>query len=410
MNNIQEIPISAHIFEGHLYIKDQNNKWLWRLFRFDGTSLACLSSKKIKLPPHTLLETVDNRHLNIATISSHTSPLLATPKDKSARLTIESSESITAIASYYQLPKWTINIIDISSISILKPNKPFKYPFSTNSTKRFCIRTYNGGCYVMKAHTQDDLERWIFVLSKMWKISQAARNLYHSPLGAQSNPYLVTPVDITKSNSGQMISAEREVEQPQTNVCLSNEKVMWIEEWIKSLEELNFMDNASIPDIKPIPSVSLSTNKPELKRKNSIRHRKRKSFTASSIQPHQPVLDGLHFFQDTQTIYTDNDCLNKEYNHQSLTYHDLVREQRVKVVQNELEETIKVAPPIALSFKDDHSPLENLKNNIYNGSLLLQQPFKVQNDENICLADVRKSLQNMTISNKESNYVLMSSS
>jgi hypothetical protein len=357
MNNAQEVPVSAHIFEGHLYIKDPTtNKWLWRLFRFDGTSLACLSSKKIKLPPHTLLEsytsTVDQRHLSFPTIStSHTSPLLATPKDKSARLINNSS---CTIASYYQLPKWTIDIINISSISILKPNKAFKHPFSNSSSKCFCIRTFNGDCHVMKAHTQDDLERWIFVLSKI----QVARD---------------TP-DVIKDN-------------PAHNNCLSNEKVIWIEEWIKSLEELAEFD-----------CMESKKNKPGLKRRRSIRRKPTEE-------------DSINFFQDVHTIYTadDDEYSNKEYKHHSLTYHNLIREQRVRIVQNEPEQTtIKVAPPIPPihnNIKDDYSPLENLKNKVNcvydTHNLLLQQPFKVQNDENICLADVRKSLQNMTISNKK---------
>lgn len=482
--NTEEIPISAHIYEGYLYIKNnRNNKWLWCLFRFDGSSLACLSSKKIKLPPRTLLDsysTVDHRHFSFPTIStlnnSHTSPLLATPKDKSARLVNSSEHSKTLkgssiIASYYQLPKWTVDIINISSISILKskttPHKSFKHPFSRDSTKCFCIRTYNGDCYVMKAHTQDELERWIFVLSKMWNITQAARKLHYpsiSPVSPQSNalpsscqPYHVATPDIVTNNSNEIISTVPIAQKYftmestpglQTNLApsLSNEKVVWIEEWIKSLEELGdnndlnhteSPENGSVLETPITSSVLLSMNKPELKRKRSIRHRKRKSYTdrvttsqdmkLSAMQSYQPRqeptkndLAGINFFQDAHSIYTDNEYLNKEYKHHSLTYHDLTREQRVSIVQSKPEQTIKVPPedvPLhsiqgeyVAFINDDYSPLENLQNEvscIYNNvndtskdKSLLLQPFKVQNDENICLADVRKSLQNMIISNK----------
>ncbi|RCH77932.1 hypothetical protein CU098_001064, partial [Rhizopus stolonifer] len=169
---------------GYLYMKDEH-QWLWRLFRFDGSFLICLSPKKIKLAPST--------QFNIRTHPFHsTSPLLATPKDRKARLSCLKHE---CIASYYQLPKWTIHMKDVSYISILKPKSLFSM-----TSKCFSIRTYDGQCYIMKANKQQDLERWIFVLSKMWGY-------------VHSSQHVTPPI-------------------------LSNEKVLWIEAWIKSLAEL----------------------------------------------------------------------------------------------------------------------------------------------------------------------------
>ncbi|KAI8987590.1 hypothetical protein BDF20DRAFT_851056 [Mycotypha africana] len=215
------LPIAAHIFEGYLYLKDDNtNKWLWRLFRFDGLCLTCLSSKKYKLPPHTLLDAPavtiptnnERQHLSFlsqnTSTTSLTSPLYATLKDKSARITTPANNKnnlcTAPVASYYQLPKWTVQMINVSSISILKPNqiKPtatirvkslkhtllpisnisnslHKHTASQTKLKCFSICTYDGKCYNLRAHKQRDFERWVFVLAKMWRFAQAARHMYH---------------------------------------------------------------------------------------------------------------------------------------------------------------------------------------------------------------------------------------
>lgn len=146
LKNTQEIPVTGHLFEGHLYIKE-NDKWIWRLFRFDGSSFICLSSKKSKLP---------------ASLS-----LSSTTKNRTVRLTNETSSSCC------QLTKWAISMSQISAISILKPKEKKTYSTTTtNKLRCFTVRTYGGGCYILKAHKQDDLERWIFVLSKMGKLYQ----------------------------------------------------------------------------------------------------------------------------------------------------------------------------------------------------------------------------------------------
>ncbi|KAI8087549.1 hypothetical protein BDF21DRAFT_491981 [Thamnidium elegans] len=136
--NTQEMPVTEHVFEGHLYIKE-NDKWIWRLFRFDGSTFICLSTKKSKLPAPS-----------------------APAKNRTVRLMMTNNST-----SNY-LSKWTIGIHQISAISILKPKDKSK----TNKLKAFTVRTHEGHCFILKAHKQDDLERWIFVLSKMWKISR----------------------------------------------------------------------------------------------------------------------------------------------------------------------------------------------------------------------------------------------
>ncbi|KAI7874371.1 hypothetical protein K492DRAFT_240885 [Lichtheimia hyalospora FSU 10163] len=210
----QEVPATAPIFEGHLYLQhpEKSGRWQWRLFRFDGTSFTCLSTRKIKLPPDTPVDATPNDHTLVQSLSSHqlnqhqqhninhstsfhtshTSPLLATPKDKTLRLvsmtsasmpdlpaiaTTSSNTNEPMLASYYQLPKWTVDIANISAISVLKGSKK-RSPFSSNSSKSkcFCIRTYDGQCHVMKAQKYKDLERWLFVLTKMWRFVQTIRD------------------------------------------------------------------------------------------------------------------------------------------------------------------------------------------------------------------------------------------
>ncbi|GAA5795040.1 hypothetical protein EDC94DRAFT_654598 [Helicostylum pulchrum] len=157
--NTQEIPVTEHVFEGRLYIKE-NDKWIWRLFRFDGSTFICLSTKKNKLPaPPAASAPAKNRTVRLMMMTN----------------TNNNNNSTT---SNY-LSKWTIDVHQMSAISILKP----KDKSITNKLKAFTIRTHEGHCYILKAHKQDDLERWIFVLSKMWKLSQ------HEPVIKQDTTY-----------------------------------------------------------------------------------------------------------------------------------------------------------------------------------------------------------------------------
>lgn len=351
-NNTQEIPITAHIFEGHLYLRE-NDKWIWRLFRFDGSSLTCLSSKKNKLPPHTLLDpplAVD-RPISFLTSSgttnSLTSPLLATTKNKSVSLSMDTP----AIASYYQLPKWTIDMVQISTISILKPkeNNRKTFSFAPSQPKSFSIRTYDGGCYIMKAHKQDDLERWIFVLAKMWKVTQAAR-MYQSaivsppPIKQQQHYHNATPTLLSGLNKEDQLLNQQQ--QLNNMPSLSNEKVLWIEEWIKSLAELAAND-----------------------------------YKAYEVFDDEASNYNMNFFQDVNTVCTEETY--KKYNHQSLKYHTSTRKHQVQLVRN--HHTADELTPII--YNSHSSPLENLKN------IKHQQ----EADENVCLADVQKFLQKMDI-------------
>ncbi|KAI8340242.1 hypothetical protein BC941DRAFT_349148, partial [Chlamydoabsidia padenii] len=157
----EELPATAPVFEGHLYLRTDKKQWQWRLFRFDGTCFTCLSTRKVKLPPNTRVDAPSDEPT-----TSFTSPLLATPKKSRQQSTT------TPLAKYYQLPKWTVEISNISAVSVLKPRRKLTVP---PQAKCFCVRTFDGHCYIMKAQKQKDLERWLFVLTKMWKFAQAMK-------------------------------------------------------------------------------------------------------------------------------------------------------------------------------------------------------------------------------------------
>ncbi|KAI9025958.1 hypothetical protein CLU79DRAFT_699254, partial [Phycomyces nitens] len=198
----EEVPATSPVFEGHLYLRTDKKQWQWRLFRFDGSSFTCLSTRKVKLPPNTP--------------SQQTKP---------------SQEPDRVLASYYQLPKFTIDIANISAVSMLKrPAKTNNHgicsaiSIAPAPSKCFCVRTFDGQCFVMKAQKQKDLERWLFVLTKMWNFVQAVR---------------------TQINQQEPSQYDKRYKMP----TLSFEKAHWIEEWRKSLAELIAYD----PNIKITP-------------------------------------------------------------------------------------------------------------------------------------------------------------
>ncbi|KAG1467387.1 hypothetical protein G6F56_004442 [Rhizopus delemar] len=223
LSNEQEIPItSTPVFEGYLYLRNEKKQWKWRLFRFDGSSLTCLHSKKY--PPNP----------------SVTNPLYISPKPLT-------DELMQPPLKYFQLPQWTIDVISISSISLLrKAKKPPKY---------FSIQTIFGKRFVFKSSKKKDMERWLFVLTKMWKFTQDQQILLFEP-----------PLNNEKP-------------------MLSEEKIHVIEEWQKSLAELMAYD----PNIKktppPIEPILEDDNMSIFTDITSISHRRSKKLKKLSKRP-----------------------------------------------------------------------------------------------------------------------------
>ncbi|KAG0181173.1 hypothetical protein DFQ29_009133 [Apophysomyces sp. BC1021] len=281
----QEIPATAPVFEGYLYLRTEKKQWHWRLFRFDGSSFTCLSTRKVKLPPNTAVDVQDDdlqfsfMHVS-PSYASLTSPLLATPKESLLNQT-------APLANYYQLPIFTVDVTNISAVSLLKRSKKAGGLFSssTRPSRCFCIRTFDDQCFVMKAQKQKDLERWLFVLTKMLQFAQAIRRqmtrqseVYPPLMMKKNHPSVIVPQDqmplvrtipttsaavaaispaahpppprIPKSNDD--APYDRKYQAP----ALSSEKTQWIDEWRKSLAELIAYDpniKVSPPPIEPIP-------------------------------------------------------------------------------------------------------------------------------------------------------------
>ncbi|KAL0074461.1 hypothetical protein J3Q64DRAFT_1704515 [Phycomyces blakesleeanus] len=263
----EEVPAASPVFEGHLYLRTEKKQWQWRLFRFDGSSFTCLSTRKVKLPPNTAVDGPSDPNLQLSFLqasppTSFTSPLLATPKkqphirltSKSNQLKNQSQDPERVMASYYQLPKFTIDIANISAVSMLKrPSKTNNNSNKNNSqgfysaitiapapSKCFCVRTFDGQCFVMKAQKQKDLERWLFVLTKMWNFVQA---------DILQTPHSQPSCQINQTEPSQY-------DQRYRMPILSFEKTHWIEEWRKSLAELIAYDpniKVSPPPIESIP-------------------------------------------------------------------------------------------------------------------------------------------------------------
>ncbi|CEP12747.1 hypothetical protein [Parasitella parasitica] len=476
ISSTEELPIAAHIFEGHLYIfDDKTNKWTWRLFRFNGTSLTCLSSRKIKLPPHTLL---DNPCGNVSTSSHHhplyslthsasthsfTSPLLATPKKKTDRIlagscslvgtatcsnAINNKTTQPISASYYQLPKWTVDMINISSISLLKPkhrkSKGFFTSATASSSKSFTVRTFDGACYTLKAGSQHDLERWIFILVKTWKFAQAARQMHkgdlmlnHSTALSVNNSGSTTDLASIHSASRQMTSPIQASRQQHRNVfiathvgqrqsskqhkpMLSNEKALRIEEWVKSLVELDtYTDKADVVNHKSrsLPSHQMHKHDRNQQLQTASSNTIKSARVKAEKLLHRYNSDYMSYFQDANTAYTNdtNNPTQKEPK-QSLKYHNSVQARPI------LSHSVGSNVPIPLSadvlvrnpeiLEMGCSPLDLLEYRYSQQEKVIPSPpatpvAALEVDEDTCLADVCKTLQHLEIDKRQTEQEMM---
>ncbi|KAI8073020.1 hypothetical protein BC940DRAFT_290349 [Gongronella butleri] len=146
-----EEPVHMPVYEGHLHVYTDKGKWKRHLFRFDGVSLICLSTKKVKLP-YTVRVDLSEQGQSCLSL---TSPLLATPNKS------YSETRTPAIASHHQLHVWSVQLTHVQSISLLATKE--------KAPPCCCIRTNDDTTYVLKASKRKDLDRWLFVLTKAWQ-------------------------------------------------------------------------------------------------------------------------------------------------------------------------------------------------------------------------------------------------
>ncbi|ORZ17679.1 hypothetical protein BCR42DRAFT_412288 [Absidia repens] len=250
LKNTEEVPVTVPVYEGQLGWYTEKQKWKWHLFRFDGLSFICLSTRKVKLPRDTPIEQDNNDNDNNNLQSpSPTSPLLATPKHP------YTEDSNVVMASHYQLPSWSVNLLQVTSISLLALNDK---PQQRNC---FCIRTTDK-CYLLKTRKHKDLERWLFILTKAWNWTQIQQQhiISRSSLSPppQIPPLNTNPTcDSTKKINNRPPTppphfnqtstkpppppqkSQREYYEPNyTSPILSAEKEKWIDEWRDSLQSM----------------------------------------------------------------------------------------------------------------------------------------------------------------------------
>ncbi|KAJ3170957.1 hypothetical protein HDU87_008432 [Geranomyces variabilis] len=159
-------------FSGYLYKLGSNKRFQWRLLRFDGQLLTCLSNTKIKVPAVTAAA-VSPTYVHVP--NGQPMPLL------NNAILADISKSEDPDFQWVHIPKWTIHIGSVTSISLIKRvgssdaaevPQVSDVPKWYSTTKVFVIRTSDAKNYVLRAKTRDDLERWLFVLTSMWRVKQ----------------------------------------------------------------------------------------------------------------------------------------------------------------------------------------------------------------------------------------------
>jgi hypothetical protein len=217
------------------------------------------------------------------------------------------------------------------------------------------------------------------------------------------------------------------------DAMLSNEKALWIEQWVKSLAELETQTPESYCDVVDIvsnePHVNLQYYQQQLvrpspqitddsqplrpqqisNRSSSKQSQITNSNAASSARskpkkfPTQYNSDYMNYFQDANTVYTDETNKSKKNIKQSLKYHNSIRARPIRshTTGHDIPTFFSAAilEHTPQSLEHGCSPLDLVECKYSQDRLLPSPPATpaLENDEDICLADVRKSLQCMDI-------------
>ncbi|KAJ3292485.1 hypothetical protein HK104_005244 [Borealophlyctis nickersoniae] len=164
------------LFSGYLYKLGRNNRWQWRLFRFDGTILTCLSPSQTtysKNSPAVIIQPPSTASA-LYVPTEPPMPLLSNPL-----LTGMGNDKDASV--HVQLPKWSVHLGSVSAIGLVQraPRKkgeaaPAAGTFN-GARNTFLIRTNDGQNYILRAKRKEDLDRWLFVLVRMWKVAIEAK-------------------------------------------------------------------------------------------------------------------------------------------------------------------------------------------------------------------------------------------
>ncbi|OUM62577.1 hypothetical protein PIROE2DRAFT_69485 [Piromyces sp. E2] len=158
--NLQTQSIYATpIFSGFLYKLGRNKRWQWRMFCFDGMSLACLSSK--------------------------CKPKYVIPLDK-----VESIKLLHRNAPEYKPNTFVITVEKNDCKG--KMDEGF-FPYSESSISDDPLRprrTFSMGyySYLIRAKTSVDLERWMFVLLTMYGVMKREKMMNSQSFNISATP------------------------------------------------------------------------------------------------------------------------------------------------------------------------------------------------------------------------------
>ncbi|KAF9123863.1 hypothetical protein BGX30_001221, partial [Mortierella sp. GBA39] len=138
--NLESFTTPIPLYSGYLMKLGSNDRWQSRLFTFDG------SGKRRRTPP-------------IATYDPHvSSPFVSAP---------------CRTQPYNPNTKWFLHIASITDIRLLPSPKSYYRCFPTLDLPRaLFIQTADGRSVTLKSKKNIELERWFFVLTKMWAFQQ----------------------------------------------------------------------------------------------------------------------------------------------------------------------------------------------------------------------------------------------
>ncbi|CAO3598544.1 unnamed protein product [Absidia cylindrospora] len=388
LKNTEEVPVTVPVYEGQLGWYTEKQKWKWHLFRFDGLSFICLATRKVKLPHDTPIEQDNNDNDNNShpQLPSPTSPLLATPKHP------YTEDSNVVMASHYQLPSWSVNLLQVTSISLLALNgKP-------QQRNCFCIRTIDK-CYLLKTRKHKDLERWLFILTKAWNWTQIQQQHIISR-SSLSPPPQIPPLDIkptcdstkkinnrpptppphsTKPATATAVvspsppqKSQHEYYEPNyTSPILSAEKEKWIDEWRDSLQSMAMPSPIQRPaSMSFLPLANQPSSFVKKKRSDEV-----KNWISSPPPPHGQQDYDVPYFQDVNTTdyaYDTSTHHNSNSNHSGgnkslsssplLHYHRSTRGRNVQIITNNHHQPSPQKPTVDSPTPpfNNHSPLHVL--------------------------------------------------
>ncbi|ORX81914.1 hypothetical protein K493DRAFT_370763 [Basidiobolus meristosporus CBS 931.73] len=150
------------VFKGTLYKLGRNRQWQEREFRTDGFLLVCLTTKKIKVNPGSVLlasyTTAEDPEL-LAHFYPTSPPLprISHPLIATACIGGKTPDHGQYV-DFYQPPKWIIPLSDVLEVTLLTRNR-------YKMKKCFVIHTSERK-YILRARTEMETNCWLYLLRR----------------------------------------------------------------------------------------------------------------------------------------------------------------------------------------------------------------------------------------------------